>query len=482
MRAHLVIYMATFLFGAAWLQPDDVEARPKNEKLRWPYLTVSFQPPAANEAADKLEKSGTDDQKKSEADQPQKEKSEASPEEKELAREKEKSASEPESEEDTEDMAEEPAPLTEKQLADVAAMRTTAEQFAVAYAKGEAAAAAAVFTETAEYVDEQGNIYRGREEIQQLLAEYFIEHPACSLEIDIESIRFISEGVAVEDGTTIVTHGEHANAEHTQVGDSGVPHSEPADPEAPNPVAANPDAEKSPDAGNKDDEGKQKPAGDETPAPDEEEAESAMISPSELDDPQSGHSGNNPDRIESRYSAVYVSVNGKWLIASVRDFPHEGRRAHKSQLAELDWLMGDWVDEGDDALVHFSCESADNGHYLLRTFAIVMDGQEAFSGTQRIGWCPVTRKLRTWIFDSEGGYADGFWHRDGDDWALKCNGVTADGESVSYTTLYTIINEHTMTWQYVDLEIDGVLQGDSEIFSIVKRAPAPTPAVALNEK
>lgn len=476
MRAHLAIYMATLFFGAACFHSDDLEVSPKNGKPHWPYMTVSFQPPAATEKADKPEKSGTDEQKQPQADQPKNDKSEPSPEEKTLANEKEKSANESEPDDHTADMDEEPAPLTEKQLADVAAMRTTAEQFALAYAKGEAAAAAAVFTETAEYVDEQGNIYRGREEIQQLLAEYFTEHPACTLEIDIESIRFISDGVAAEDGTTIVTHGEHAKD-----GDSDAAHSNAADAKSANPDAADPDAAK-PDAANKGEEHKREPASDTPPASDEGTPESATISPSELDDPQSGHSGNNPHRVESRYSAVYVSVDGKWLIASVRDFPHEGRRAHKSQLAELDWLMGDWVDEGDDALVHFSCESAENGHYLLRTFAILVEGQEAFSGTQRIGWCPLTRKLRTWIFDSEGGYADGFWHRDGDDWALKCNGVTADGESVSYTTLYTLINDHTMTWQYVDLEIDGILQGDSEIFTIVKQAPAPAPAVALNEK
>ena len=177
--------------------------------------------------------------------------------------------------------------------------------------------------------------------------------------------------------------------------------------------------------------------------------------------------------IYCHYTAVHVKTDGKWLAASVRDHAPKGRRQHRSQLQQLGWLEGEWVDEGDDSVVFFSCEAIDNGNFLLRKFTIQVAGQEAMSGTQRIGWDPLTGKLRAWIFDSEGGYSDGVWHRDDERWVLKSSGVTAEGQTASSTSIYTFVNDHTMTWQSVDHEIAGVQLPDSELVTIVRRAPMP---------
>jgi hypothetical protein len=150
-------------------------------------------------------------------------------------------------------------------------------------------------------------------------------------------------------------------------------------------------------------------------------------------------------------------------------------------------LMGDWIDEGDDSIVSFSCKATDSGNFLLREFAIEIAGRKAMSGTQRIGWDPLTGKLRGWIFDSEGAYAEGLWHRDEDSWVLKTTGVTADGQAASSTSIYRQINDHTMTWQSIDYEIGGVQIPDSEVYTIVRQAPIPTadaevPAITKDDK
>lgn len=280
-------------------------------------------------------------------------------------------------------------PASNEHTADEAAIRQTGDTYETAYDAGDAKSIAAHFTADAEYVDEQGNVYQGRAAIEGAMTAYFAENPGCQIEINIDSLRFVSAGVAVEDGTTTVS-----------------------------------------------------PTGDAEP-------------------------------ITSRYTAVHVKTNGKWLAASVRDHAPKDRRQHRVQLQHLGWLRGDWVDESDDSVVLFSCESVDGGNFLLRKFTIQIAGQEAMSGTQRIGWDPLTGKLRTWIFDSEGGYGDGSWHRDGDRWVLKSAGVTADGQTASSTSIYTFVNEHTMTWQSVDHEIAGVQLPDSELVTIVRRAPLP---------
>lgn len=128
------------------------------------------------------------------------------------------------------------------------------------------------------------------------------------------------------------------------------------------------------------------------------------------------------------------------------------------------------------------CEAVDNGNFLMRKFTIVIGGEEVISGTQRIGWDPLTGKLRTWIFDSKGAYGEGLWHHDeeNDRWVLKTTGVTADGETASSTSLYTFVNEHTMTWQSVDHEIAGVQQPDSDIITIVRHSAGPAPVIAAD--
>ena len=289
-------------------------------------------------------------------------------------------------------------PIAAKLSDDEIAIRLTDETFVRAYGKGDSSLVAAHFTVDAEYVDEQGNVSHGREAIHESLAEFFAQHPTCKLEMNIGTIRFISPGVAVEDGTTTITHEE------------------------------------------------------------------------------------NSASIESPYTTVHVKTGGKWLAASVRDHAPKNRKQHRTQLQQLGWLVGDWVDEGDNSIVHFTCESVDNGNFLLRKFSIQVAGREAMSGTQRIGFDPLTGKLRAWIFDSEGAYSDGLWHRDGDDWVLKSTGVTADGQPASSTSIYSFVNEHTMTWQSVHHEIGGVQQPDSEVVTIVRKAPAPLPEIADDGK
>ena len=285
-----------------------------------------------------------------------------------------------------------------KKSADEYAIREAYAFFVKAWETGDAKAAAAQFTPDAEYVDESGTVFEGREAIENCLSEFFAENPSCKLEMTIDSLRMISPGVAIVDGTSGVTVAE----------------------------------------------------------------------------------ANTP--VQCHFTTIYVKTDGKWLTASVRDRAPRNLREHSVHLQQLDWLKGDWVDEGDDAIVNFSCESTDNGNFLIRNFSIVLAGQEAMTGTQRIGWDPLTGKLRTWIFDSEGAYGEGLWHRDdeNDRWILKSAGVTADGQAASSTSIYTFVNEHTMTWQSVDHEIAGIQQPDSEIVTIVRTSPGPVPTVAID--
>ncbi len=176
---------------------------------------------------------------------------------------------------------------------------------------------------------------------------------------------------------------------------------------------------------------------------------------------------------ETRYVATHAKSDGKWLLASVRD-QAPTTRAHDRELKALEFLVGDWVDEGPDGVTQFSCHHSAKGKFLIRDFNVKIEGHAALNGTQRIGWDPQARKLRTWAFDSEGGFNQGEWHRDGESWVLKASGVTADGETSVSTGIFTPVNDHTMTWQAIDITIGGRRLPDTPQIRIVRRPPTPT--------
>jgi uncharacterized protein (TIGR02246 family) len=85
------------------------------------------------------------------------------------------------------------------------AIRATAEKFKKAFDAGDAKALAAQWAEDAEYTDEAGRSFRGREAIEKEYAKLFSAHPGATMTIDIESIRFLGPDASVEKGIARVT-------------------------------------------------------------------------------------------------------------------------------------------------------------------------------------------------------------------------------------------------------------------------------------
>ena len=104
----------------------------------------------------------------------------------------------------------------------------------------------------------------------------------------------------------------------------------------------------------------------------------------------------------TRFTVVYIKKNGQWLQSAVRD-EHAHDLGPHDRLKELEWLVGDWINESQDAVVNTTCKWTEDGNFLIRDFTMKTQGQPVLSGTQRIGWDAVKRQFKTWIFDSEGG-------------------------------------------------------------------------------
>jgi uncharacterized protein (TIGR02246 family) len=181
-------------------------------------------------------------------------------------------------------------------------------------------------------------------------------------------------------------------------------------------------------------------------------------------------SGEGTER--SRYMVVHVKEDGRWQMASARDLPDE-ETSGADELAKLEWLIGQWVDESPTALVMTSYRWDADRRAILSEFKIQVGGRPAMTGSQRISWDPSTKKLHSWVFDSEGGFAEGVWTRNGNQWIVKMTGTRRDGSVASATNVTTRVAKDRMTWQSHDRVVgDEVLPNIEEIV-IVRKPPQP---------
>jgi len=172
----------------------------------------------------------------------------------------------------------------------------------------------------------------------------------------------------------------------------------------------------------------------------------------------------------TRFTAVYVKEKGRWLQAAVRDEAVAAITAH-DRLKDLEWLVGEWVNESDEAVVFTTCKWADGGNFLVREFNMKIKGRPVLSGTQRIGWDPLRKRFKTWVFDSEGGQGEGYWSRIGDGWVIKIEGVRQDGEAVSAKNTIARQGKDRLAWRSEDRTLGGTGIPLVDEFTLVRKAP-----------
>jgi uncharacterized protein (TIGR02246 family) len=128
----------------------------------------------------------------------------------------------------------------------------------------------------------------------------------------------------------------------------------------------------------------------------------------------------------SRYTAVHVRVDGRWLMASVRESGIELPSGY-GHLRDLEWLVGQWEAKSPGAAVRTTFRWIANKSYLQREYTVRKNGLTTSSGTQIIGWDPQAGKVRSWSFDSSGGYGTSLWTPTAQGWRMESRGVLADG-------------------------------------------------------
>ena len=138
------------------------------------------------------------------------------------------------------------------------------------------------------------------------------------------------------------------------------------------------------------------------------------------------------------YLAVWVKRDGKWLLDYLKEFRISPVSA-ASPLEALQWMVGQWEAASDQIDAKLSVTWSDEGRYLIQKFTVQPPGQDELRGEQRIAWDASSQQIRSWLFRSDGGFAEGVWNLQGNTWVVKKSGVTPNGETTTSVNLW--VNE-----------------------------------------
>jgi uncharacterized protein (TIGR02246 family) len=175
--------------------------------------------------------------------------------------------------------------------------------------------------------------------------------------------------------------------------------------------------------------------------------------------------GSLPNR--ARYTNILVLKEGKWLLASVREAPYVPR-TNQDKLLGLEWTIGEWADQSTDGHVaHAVFEWSPDRNFIISTRAVQVKDAYLDNGTQRIGWDPAAKQIRSWSFEPDGGFGEGRWSKDGDNtWIVKTESVLQSGHKVTATTIVTRVDRDTVTWQSTRQQVDGKPIDDTQVVTM----------------
>ena len=266
--------------------------------------------------------------------------------------------------------AKQPAPAKSQSPAE-RAVRKAAHDFDQAFNAGDAEKVAGLWTTDAEYVDEDGQRYVGRDLIKKEYSEFFAANPQAKITSVTDSVRLINDSTAVEDGR-------------------------------------------------------------------------AMIQP-----PPAGAPGS------SRYTAIYVLQDGKWLLSSVHDMK-VASPSNYHKLDDFEWLIGTWQAGEGDTRIETTCRWLKNKSFVERTYQVITAGLPSSSGTQIIGWDPELQQMSSWNFSSDSGYAKETWKPLANGWVSQSSGVLGDGTKTTAVKVFQRLDDDTLSLKSTDRTLGGV--------------------------
>jgi uncharacterized protein (TIGR02246 family) len=177
---------------------------------------------------------------------------------------------------------------------------------------------------------------------------------------------------------------------------------------------------------------------------------------------------------DSTYLAIHVKKDGQWKLDSVRETDVPETSPASSPLGDLAWLVGEWTDASPEATSVAKVTWTANKAFLSYAFKVAAPGMDDLEGVQVIGWDAAAGTIRSWMFDSDGGFGEGIWTKKDAGWVVKFSQVLPDGRRASATNVYTLVDANAFTWKSVGRKLDNEFLPNIEEVKMVRKAANDT--------
>lgn len=175
---------------------------------------------------------------------------------------------------------------------------------------------------------------------------------------------------------------------------------------------------------------------------------------------------------ETEYTAVYVKQEGRWLLDRVTEEEVPQVKSNYEHLKDLEWMIGTWVDEDEQNRIETTCQWTKNRNFITRSFTLAVRDRIDMAGMQIIGWDPAAKQIRSWVFDSDGGFGTAVWRKKGKSWYVQSTGTLPDGGKTSSVNIITCVDDNAFTWQSVNRMAGGELLPNIDEVPVVRQRAA----------
>src|SRR5262249_2363027 len=131
--------------------------------------------------------------------------------------------------------------------------------------------------------------------------------------------------------------------------------------------------------------------------------------------------------------------------------------------------IGTWRAASKDREVTTVYKWDENKVFIVGKYTLKEGKKVIESGTQLIGKDNVEGVIRSWVFQSDGGFGGGVWTREGKKWSVDVYGATAEGRELTATSIYIRVDANTYTWQSVDQALDGIPFADTKPIKVTRQ-------------
>jgi len=164
---------------------------------------------------------------------------------------------------------------------------------------------------------------------------------------------------------------------------------------------------------------------------------------------------------------LLVREGGQWKVAVTREWDRD--TSEDDTLKDVEWLIGTWEASGKDREATTSYEWDENKAFIRGKYTVKEKGKVVESGIQFIGKDNNDGVIRSWAFQSDGGFGGGVWTREGKKWNVDVHGVMADGKELTATNVYIKLDPNTFSWQSVNRKLDDEPIPDTAPIKVTKQ-------------